>query len=180
MNYKGKKTLIVGSGCGRCGTLSLATLLDAQPDSTITHESGIPLPWEKSYIHFKLYVERIYNTYPGFFVGDIAFYTLNYTEYFFKMFPNVKFVCLKRNKEDVVKSFIKMVNLHNTSNVNIINGEHWNALWRTKSQGITFWRHCLPKYDLPLKEAWEKYYDDYYNIATDLEIKYSNFKIWDI
>ena len=57
------------------------------------------------------------------YVGDVSFYMLPYCEFILKVYPDSKFICLKRGKVDTVKSYCE------------------------KTQGRNHWQtHCGNKY----------------------------------
>jgi len=102
-------------------------------------------------------------------VGDVASSYLNYTDLFIENNPSVKIICLKREKESCVQSFLRKTVGRN----NFQYGKEPRTIF-----GIT-----SPDYPsiLTKKEAIRTYYDDYYKIAEKFEKKYSNnFKIFDM
>ncbi|MDX1641754.1 MAG: sulfotransferase [Balneolaceae bacterium] len=162
------KKIVFGIGTGRCGTVSLCKLLNTQKNANITHEDKEELPWEfsKEIIDRKLNNIRGRN---GKYVGDIAFYYLPYVEYIIEKIPSVKFICLERKKEEVVKSYMKKTWGRN----------HWvnhkGIRWRKDPK----WDKCYPKYDVLFKKsALRKYWDDYHQKSLQLEQLYpKNFKL---
>lgn len=61
-------------GTGRCGTLSLAEILNAQPNTHVTHEEAPLLPWDherNSDIIAKRFA-RMRRKRNAKFIGDIA------------------------------------------------------------------------------------------------------------
>lgn len=98
--------ITIGLGMPRSGTKSLKRLLGSQEGLKVRHESKPRLPWEKDEQLFR-------ETFPKFFdkqqkkvefVAEVAFYFLNYVFLFLEYDPKTKFVCLKRKKEDVIRS----------------------------------------------------------------------------
>jgi len=124
-------------------------------------------------------------TRPGEFVGDVSYYhlsnirnILNLNDRNIKNNVRFKVVCLKRNKELVVRSFLKATeSKRGTFN-------HWTARnhpdWLSgKYIEYGQWDPMYPKYQLPKEEGIRKYYDDYYDMAYKLEKLFpDNFKIF--
>jgi hypothetical protein len=96
------KTVIIGFGTGRCGTHSLAKILDNQHDAEVTHER-IALGWD--YCHrnpsfsFRTLFER-----EAKFVGDVGFGWIKYLWLSMERFPT-KAICMLRPDEEVIESF---------------------------------------------------------------------------
>lgn len=178
-----RKKIVIGLGTGRCGTLSLTDLLNSQRTAHVTHE-GTPLgqtgqtwkkyawmhlPWEPCANKFKA-VAQVIESYPGKLVGDVGFYYLPYVEMLIDRFPNVRFICLKRDRPQTVRSYMAKSRLKNR--------------WSTEPHRGPYphrdgWDKCYPKYNLPKKRALNHYWDDYYRTAKALRKKYpGRFRIW--
>jgi len=161
------KKLIIGLGTGRCGTTSLVKLLNIQHDSNFTHEmrtnNAIVLPWEPNYNLATECIESIL-TRKETYIGDVAFYWLNYIDFIFKNYYNsidIKIIALKRNKEHTVNSFFKRSGIYNS--------------WVNHNNIKREWDIAFPKYDNISKyDAISKYYDEYYKILNEKMKKYSN------
>ena len=171
-----EKTVVIGIGSGRSGTLSFAAFFNQQTDSAITHEwnkcNG--MHWnEATFANAKARYDS-YMARRGAFVGDVALWNLPYVEYFLR-FPNVKVVALKRVKNDTVRSFEKWFKKQN---------RHFP--WITDAErDLTSYRHfkaydsCYPKYQFPssqpsIAEGASIYWEDYYSQVEKLKEKYPN------
>lgn len=178
----GETKYIIGLGSGRCGTTSLAVLLDMQANTTVTHEGFIPLPWYKSLTHFRFHVDYIKSIRRFGVGGDVSFYHLNYIDGYVHELENVKFICLKRNKEDTVKSLDTISTKFGVNHFTSIDSKHWDhSKWSLTDDDTAKFRNTFPKYDAVKLDAINTYYDDYYNIAKMYEIKYPNqFRIFDM
>ncbi len=164
-NKSKERSLIIGLGTGRCGTQSLARLLSLQKHYKVKHELGKPLPWAFSLFAIEKKVEELkcYN-------GDIAFYYLNYVRYLKKNYPNIKFVCLKRDRNETIESYlIKSEDRNNWLN-------HNETQWK---KSPVFY-NSYPKYNVQTKrEALEQYYDDYYKQAEIFAFEFPGlFKVF--
>ena len=151
----GRQQIIIGLGTGRCGTHSLAQLLNRQPNTNVTHEiNNRPfLPWDRDLRKLKQFFNiidaklKIFNT-----VGDVAFYHLPYVDKLIEQYPTkVKFIAIKRDSTAVIKSYLKW--------------SHELNFWM-KHDGTKWpyseWDICYPKYDVEKKiEALQLYLDEY-------------------
>lgn len=152
------KKIIIGLGTGRCGTMSLAKILDGQENTSISHEfCRSDLPWNKDINKFEKLYDLMNKRKEGI-VGDVSFYLLPYVNESLKRNSGTKFIIIKRNKEETIKSYLKKTEGRN----------HWNnhdgKIWRSSS-----WDHCYPKFQTATKEeALSKYYDLYYEICSNI------------
>lgn len=170
------KNLIIGLGTGRCGTASLAHLLKSQPDSTFVHEglfSGkkydhFLLPWEVDHSKFLEWEKKIKNL-DGKYFGESASYLIQYAEIIIKKYPQVKFVCLKRDRNEVISSFMAKTRGRN----------HWSLNLSFLEFKDPIWDPIFPKFFTSKKEGIGLYWDLYYAEVQRLQEKYPNkFKIF--
>lgn len=90
------------------------------------------------------------------FVGDVGYYWINYIPFIVSAIHDVRFVCLKRDMNETIKSFINVpVSTYFVENI---------------SENPRAW--AFPKYDLPYELAIEQYYDEYYEMAEKFEKLY--------
>jgi len=132
---------VVGMGTGRCGTQSLASLLG------VPHQGHI-CDWDD--------VKTLDVDFLKENGGDVGSYYIRYVLLINEQIENVKFVCLKRGKEETVKSFLE----------NIVENP--------------FEKTFMPTYKEieSLEDRVEKYYDEYYRLAEFMEQKYENFRVF--
>jgi hypothetical protein len=175
------KNIVIGLGSGRCGTLSMSVVMNAQYSSCITHEAYIKLPWLPIYEYLELNCKIMTSMHTGFWVGDVAPYYLNYTDRIFQWFPNAKMVCLKRDKEATIKSLLSCTDYFESNHFTSISSKHWKpTLWNLDREESRTWRQCFPKYDASDYDAAGMYWEEYYKRAEKYEKKYpSGFKIFD-
>lgn len=164
---------IFGLGTGRCGSCSLSALLNAQYGSYITHERG-RLPWKVDLVKLGRFINQIEKRQENF-VGDIGFWYLQYVEYIIQEIPEAIFVCLKRDMESTVKSFIEKVPSSN----------HWtdpnSKYWKKENDVFNeTWSPCFPKYFAYKEDALREYWREYYQRAEQLESRIERFKIFDM
>jgi hypothetical protein len=175
--FVGQTKVIIGLGPGRCGTMSLSIILAAQKDVMAHHESEPGLDWDSSIYEFiGKWASLFYFVAPILpFVADIANWYLPFVPYILEVNPKAKFVCIRRDIEEVVASF--MLKVSTTSHWTDIGSEHWHASWERGHH----YRKRFPKYDLPKEEGCRRYVTEYYKqceeYAKDLP---DNFRIFDI
>jgi hypothetical protein len=154
--------IIIGLGTGRCGSKSLSHLLNIS-GANISHEMKPILRWQGSEI-----IHHIKSNLSKGFQGDVASYYLSYVDEINDNFDAL-FICLKRNKEETVKSFLGKT----------IRRNHW-VNHDGKQWFLSNWDKCFPKYNTrKKKEAIEIYWEEYYQKANEYQTKYDNFKIFD-
>lgn len=166
-----RRSVVIGLGTGRSGTVSLARLLDAQPDAAVGHEMRPLLPWhaEPARVEFRLWQlehrsERL--------VGDVAYSYLPAVEQIAAALPDARFVCLRRNREEVVESMMKK-----TPRTNL-----WADHDGTEWEHDPVWDPTMPSYPpMPKRDAIGRYWDDYYRAAADLELALDGrFRVFDL
>lgn len=205
--------IVIGLGSGRSGTASLAGLLNAQRDALCFHEMnpscvrfhGTPRPILNTIDEFQAIVDggdpsmltvdlgrrvaaEAYDALCDMprvrLIGDIAFYYLSYVEAIAARNPNVRFVCLKRDRAATIRSWLKKSAIprwrskyladrlaslvtrepfHRSHNFWM---DHDGRYWRLDP----IWDKCFPKFEVETKEeAVAAYWDYYYNEAARLE-----------
>ena len=167
------KTVIIGIGTGRCGTMSFAKFLDQQPHTMVTHEWNYcrGFRWNEASFSSAKARHKAFLARKGRFVGDVALWNLPYAIYFLR-FPTVKVIALKRTKNDTVKSFERWF------------GRMRHFPWITANQrrltsfkDNNIYDNCYPKYIFPVREpsiaeGASIYWDDYYTRVDKLKEKY--------
>jgi len=167
---KRKDKKIIGMGSGRCGTTSLTSILNKI--NITTHELILinkgnmddPIAWENDFPKLKRKI--------GYISADISFWNLSYIEQLNNEY-DCKFICLKRNKEDTVRSYSKWTQKQNVNHWVI----HDNTKWNHNQWDISY-----PKFDYDdnKENSISKYWDMYYDLAERYERELDNFKIFDI
>lgn len=216
--------IVIGLGTGRSGTASLATLLNAQRDSLCFHEmnpsavrfSGTPRPFLNAVDEFQAILDGgnpsmltvdlsravAARAYDGLcqmrhvrLIGDIAFYYLNYVELIAAHNPNVRFICLRRDREETISSWLRKTQIASWPSKRIADRlssvitrtpyhtsynfwmQHDGSRWRPDP----VWDKCFPNIEARSKrEAIAKYWDLYYDKAEVLAEEYKDvFRIFD-
>ncbi len=116
--------LVLGCGTGRCGTGSLAALLNYQEDSAVSHECRPHLSWNAPW---KDRCERL-TTIAGRsarIVGDVSFWHIVSLSRVFEAFPEAKVICLQRDKQETVDSWLALVSYEGSNYWQDHNGLQW-------------------------------------------------------
>lgn len=151
-----KKKIIVGLGTGRCGTTTLANLLDMQENTSCLHEPLKYIPTHKFSEAASKKIVANYMQRKAPISGTIALNYLSYLNSIFDTFNDVHVLVMKREKKEVIESYLKKVK-HKNSNAN-----HW-----MKHNGKKWKRHrwdqCFPTFKVNnIQEAIGMYWDYYY------------------
>lgn len=184
------KRLVIGLGTGRCGTVSLARLLSEQDGAAVLHEgadrcggaivcsAGKPvsdritghLPWIVDENRCRRRIDLLLHL-PARLVGDTAFYYLPYVDCIASLAPlPVVFVCLRRDREQTVESFLAHTEGRN----------HWAAHHGARWRRDDTWDHAFPSYHGDDKrEQLYRYWDEYYHEAGRWCERLANFEIFD-
>jgi len=217
--------IVIGLGTGRSGTASLASLIDRQRGGLCFHEmnpagtvfAGNPQASVNMVGEFRrilgggdrrcLSIDysrpasvATYGRLQGMdqvsLLGDIAYYHLNYVPAMLDAEPSCAFVCIRRDREDTVDSWLQKSAI-----------KRWPSLWladRLKSlltrtpfhteynywqehDGSRYrydpvWDSCFPKFEAASKrEAIGLYWDYYYLEADRLQRLFpGSFRVFDI
>lgn len=157
--------MIFGLGTGRCGTVSLTELLNKQEDVCSTHE-GQFLPWEHDLVAFYQGLLKEIFMAEKSVVAPVAFYWVKYLGDIFRDVRDPKIICLKRRREEVVKSFAGMYQGKNYWSDP--NGDKFTG----RNPGTASLGEMWPKHNLPKEEAIGAYWDEYHKIIDDWVIQF--------
>lgn len=201
--------IVIGLGTGRSGTASLARLLNAQTNSLCFHEmnpsvvrfSGTPRPFLNAIDEFQAILDggepsmltvdlsravaaRAYDELCRMkrvrLIGDIAFYYLTYVELLARHNPNVRFVCLRRDREKTIRSWMRKSAIERWRSKRLADRvsslitrspfhelrNFWMEHDGTNWQKDPVWDKCFPKFRAGSKrEAIAMYWDYYYEQA---------------
>jgi Sulfotransferase domain len=162
---------ILGIGSGRCGTLSLAHVLDAQPETHASHEDPPLLPWKRESgrtIMEQRFVRWRRRYKDAAVVADVASFHLPYIEEAIAQEPELRVVCLKRPREEVVESFCKWLERINPLAIN-----HWVDRPPPGWHHDPVWTRIFPQYDIEDREQGiRRYWDEYYSRVEELAVRY--------
>jgi hypothetical protein len=156
----------IGTGTGRCGTMSLANILGVTPRSDVTHERFHPLwyggpaqpAFEEAVRWFKKYDER-----ENHLIGDVSSFWLPHIANLKAEIPDLRVVCLHRDKDQVVESFLKW--LAGLSNLRPV-----DMFVLVQDPILKLYINLFPTIDhLTAKQAWEVYWDLCEKIMAEIE-----------
>lgn len=217
--------IVIGLGSGRTGTASLAKLISSQHAAICFHElnpagsvfSGNPQPALNTINEFQEILDggdprrlaidysrpmsvKTYGELQAMsqvrLLGDVAFYYLSYVDEILEANKNVRFVCIKRDKEqtgtsweaktairrwpslwlaDRLKSLITRTPFYTSKN-------HWQAHDGSVYQPDPVWDSCFPDIEAgSRREAIDLYWDRYYEEAERLAAAHpEHFRIFPI
>lgn len=154
------KRIILGIGSGRCGTLSLAHVLNRQPGVQVSHEERPRLPWKKlpgEQVIRERFV-RMRRSREGRVLGDVASFYLPYVEDAIAVEPGIRMVCLRRPREEVVQSFCRWLD-----QVHPLPTNHWAVRPALGWYHEPDWTRIFPQYDTQdREEGIRRYWNEYY------------------
>jgi len=179
-----KKNLVFGLGPGRCGSSSLAWLLNEQEGALVSHELFPILPWDttnNAAIQYRWeqlhHQSMIWNT-----VGDVGSYYVQWVPFLMNSFAAIphlrdgfsfKFIVLERPIEEIVTSYLAKFKKNNNNPLQ----DHEDPNLVTNE-----WDASYPKYNgVSQEEAIRMYCTDYYNRCRTLQAEYpENVKIFNV
>lgn len=204
--------IVIGLGSGRSGTASLAHLLNSQRDALCFHEmnptsvrwSGTPHPILTALRDFEAIIDggdpsrlsvdlgrrvaadaydQLVEMPKVSLIGDIAFYYLTYVQDMIAACARVRFVCLKRDREATIESWMKKSSLGRWRSKRfadrlaaMITRERYREarnFWMdhdgSRWQHDAVWDKVFPKFEGPTRrDAIAQYWDFYYGEAERL------------
>lgn len=151
--------MIIGLGCGRCGTTSLAEIL------RLPHE-GTLLPWDFQERRYRVALNRALQA-----GGDVGYSWLNYVERTLEWHPDTRFLCLRRDREATLRSW-----------QNHMKGREffgWTGFDPDAAESKTY--ETMPTFGgVSVEEGAPLYYDLYYQRSQELQKQYpKRFRIFD-
>lgn len=206
----GAGRIVIGLGSGRSGTASLTSLIDRQDGGLCFHEmnpssavfAGNPQPHINAIREYRAILrggdrsrltldysrpssvatyQRLQSMPEVRLIGDIAFYYLNYVEAMLAEDPDCRFVCIRRDRDQTVASWLRKSSIG-----------RWRSLWwgdRIKAwltrspfhESYNYWQEhdgtrwrkdpvwdsCFPKLEAASKEEAIGLYWDYYYLEAD-------------
>lgn len=172
-----KRQIVLGMGAGQCGLPLLTQVLEKQPNTRVTYEQAPLLPWarEPDAPGIRERLTRILETTKERLVGDVASFYLPYAEEAIQCEPDIRIVCLKRPREEVVAGFCRFLDKAPYS----IN--HWAKEPAPGWWHDPFWTRIFPQYDTQDREdGIGRYWDEYYAAAEDLAGRFpGNLRLYD-
>jgi len=97
--------IIIGLGTGRCGSTSLAGLLRKQPGTEADHQTH-RLRWQGEVAHAILAVTELRSR-DCAVAANVCFSWLPYVQVIAERFPEARFLCMQRNREGYIDSWLE-------------------------------------------------------------------------
>ena len=158
------KQIVIAIGTGRAGSVSLYRLLEQQPDVAFSHEQTPLLPWEVSRDLFNRKISALLGR-KGRIVGDICHSWLPYVPMLMERYPEARVICLQRDCEAVVSSYIQKLQRKNKNHWARDHGKRWRRDPRFDP--------TVPKYEpMELEDAVRRYWLEYHQAVDALIEKY--------
>jgi hypothetical protein len=160
------QSIVLGIGTGRCGLRSLAKLLNQQPETQSSYEEPPLLPWKplESERVIRERFARFRANGRGRILCDVASFYLPYLGAAIAAEPDIRIVCLRRSREDVVISFCEWLEAGFPLPTN-----HW------AEQPAPGWHHdplrtrTYPQYDTQNREEGiRRYWEEYHQQVDEL------------
>lgn len=132
--------IVLGLGCGRCGSTTLAALLHSVEGAISTHENPPIVFWEPLPRQVQFHLDR-FRSFSRYFpvVADCSHWWLNLLPVIFDAFPLSEAIGVQRETEACVRSWMGALPLHKN---------HWVPPYTHFWLGDQ-WDPCFPNYDLP-------------------------------
>lgn len=143
--------IVVGLGTGRCGTTSLAGLLNQQPGAHVTHQRH-RVHWRGN-LSLALACAFEWHAMEATICGDVNFSWLPYVWHLAGRFPAIQFVCMERDREGYVESWVASQNRNAWL-------EDWDAWY-----DLAYMQLGIPQVDV----AAGLYWDIYHRISSHLQ-----------
>lgn len=119
------------------------------------------LPWVFDAAGCARYVRLLRDREAGVVV-DVAFYLLPYLEHLRVALPDLRIICLERDRGEVIESYLRKTPGRN----------HWTAtdsVHRGEVQADPVWDRCYPSFDAPKRAAIGRYWDLYARTIRAME-----------
>jgi len=164
------QSIVLGIGTGRCGLRSLAKVLRQQPETQCSYEEVPLLPWQPCEPEQVLRERfaRFRRNGRGRILCDVASFYLPYLEAAIAAEPDIRILCLRRPREEVVASFCQWLD-----HVLPLPTNHW------AEHPAAGWHHdplrtpTYPQYETQNREEGiRRYWDEYYRRAEELQKRY--------
>lgn len=154
---------MIGFGTGRCGTKSLAAILNACNGARVLHERWVPNWYNPNHTKSNRvlrFLDR--RAESGRLAGVVSFALLPRVEEYRTIIPDLKLVCLHRSKEETVGSFLRWCEGVSRTKPHSYSGK------RSKELNGHFKKFpIIDAYDT--RQAWEFYWEYYEKWARSIE-----------
>ncbi len=153
-------------------------MLNKQPGTRVTHAQIPWLVWEKpsGATGIPERLQRLLTASPEQRVGDVASFYLPYVAEAIASRAEVRIICLKRPRDEVVDRFCRFLDQTSPLKIN-----HWATKPAEGWHHDPFETRIYPQYEtVDREEGIGRYWDEYYASADELQRKFpENLRIWD-
>jgi len=158
------KEMIFILGSGKCNLKTCENMI-LQQNPNIKQSNIKPEEW--ALCDFRHYYSQLLNNLylmktDSNIVINCGHFFICYVESILYKYPNSKFICIKGDKKNTIKKFLK----------------DKTNYWENENISENYAKLFFPKYSDSIEIAAEKYWNHYYEIATQLEKNNPNFKIF--
>lgn len=171
--------IVLGVGTGRCGTTSLARLLDGQENCRVTHEEWPLLPWDDRQPRERILarLDRWESERNAEIVGDAASFYLPYLEAVLECGRDVRVIGMRRDRDEVIASFSKWLD-----RTQPLPTDHWTDCPQAGRHHDPFWSVIFPKYAEATREAGiGRYWDEYDERLSSMVARWpEQVRVWDV
>jgi hypothetical protein len=108
------------------------------------------------------YLKKLYDRQADI-VADVALWNLPYVTAIMGEIPDTKFICLQRDREDTIQSFMRKTRNRRNHWTNT-NSVHWDEEKWSNEHRCPY-KNCYPRFDADKEEALGFYWDYYYIVA---------------
>jgi len=145
------KPIIIGLGTGRCGTRSMAKFLT---------KHGIDATHEKYRLNWNPEKQKNIEGILDRFKPDVAYYWLPYVEKVIEKYPDAKFICFKRDRNLVIKSYLRDIIPVNPIVQMLIKSVSYKVKEYTFKYSETVTQEDLDNMDAATRDAVEAAWDE--------------------
>lgn len=159
----GSTRVVFGLGTGRCGTATLAALIELQAGGCGGHERlGHRVAWQGGEREVDVVLRMLEDELASGvrLIGEVGFYYLPYLARIRARFPAARFIVLQRERAATIASFLDKT---------VDKANHWAPTPRFARHAR--WSRCFPTYPAGLDKAAAigRYWDQYYAATATLE-----------
>jgi hypothetical protein len=122
------------------------------------------LPHKLNERKYRQYMKRLWDRNEDI-SADVALWNLPYVTTIMSGYPDTKFICLQRDKEAVVKSFMRKT-AKNRNHWTRFDSDHWDEERWFREKRCPY-KNCYPRFNADKEEALGLYWD-YYNVVSEI------------
>jgi hypothetical protein len=163
-------SILLGIGTGCCGLAALAQRLQQQPGAAVSYEDRPLLPWRRlgGVQTLRERFARWRRTRSGRIVGDVGSFYLPYVEEAIALEPEIRIVCLRRPRDEVVRGFAESLD-----RCQPLPTDHWAETPAARWYHDPVRTRLFPQYPIQDREAGiGRYWDEYHATVEDVALRF--------